>query len=366
MLQDDFQKTVARMKDEIMSDVRSGRIPASCASFSDLDDCVDANEYGGFCDDDLADEWIKKYGGRDTNEAYPDGYMKLIDESQRAIDTWLKDGGIAFSKLADLTQASSWSPQQQGDFNAWFARSMIHQGAPLVLFRGTAASADLFPQTDGWYGRGIYFTDNSMDAQEYAIASQEAEGGVAKILPVFLRIEKPYLFTERDQDAASNVQLMQMLGFSEKDISAALRQESSPELIRQALEAKGHDGLVVQSSDGNEYVAFSDTQVLRLPRGHQAVVDALGYEAKTSARQLGFEMVRAADPQDTRAHIGPIVGATGAYFIQSTGRASAVIHDKERFAVTPELGGVAEVRYDAGRAVISGVGQAIGKAEIER
>lgn len=272
----------------------------------------------------------------------------------------------AFARLADLTTTIDWSPQQQADFDTWFAGSMIHHGTPQVLFRGTAASSGLFPQADGWYGRGIYLTDSSELAEEYAFDSHDREGGVPQILSAFIRMEHPYIFTERNNDSASNVQLMQALGFSISEISASVVADNSPELIRGALQAAGHDGLVVHDSEGVEYVVFDETQILELPRKHQAVVDALDLEAKRSARGLGFDVVRAADASQTQPHIGPIVGATGAYLIQSTGRACAVIHDKHKFVTTPEIGTIAEVRYEAGMAVVATPERARDKSGIGR
>lgn len=37
---------------EILADLKQGTIPATVATFSDLHDYVDANEYGGICDMD--------------------------------------------------------------------------------------------------------------------------------------------------------------------------------------------------------------------------------------------------------------------------------------------------------------------------
>jgi hypothetical protein len=69
---------VERGKREILADVRAGRVPADVEDFSALHDHVDANEYGGLCDDfgecstdfanrvqDALDAWIRTrpFGG---------------------------------------------------------------------------------------------------------------------------------------------------------------------------------------------------------------------------------------------------------------------------------------------------------------
>lgn len=72
----DVAVAVAQGKREILEDVASGRIPADAASFSVLHDHVDANEYGGLCDERA--EW--------TNEQ--------AAAVQDALDRWIRDGGI--------------------------------------------------------------------------------------------------------------------------------------------------------------------------------------------------------------------------------------------------------------------------------
>lgn len=42
---------VERGKAEILEDIATGRVPASVADFASLHDYVDANEYGGLCED---------------------------------------------------------------------------------------------------------------------------------------------------------------------------------------------------------------------------------------------------------------------------------------------------------------------------
>lgn len=48
---------IERVKIEILDDMADGTIPRTVSSFSELHDFVDANCYGGFCDDTgLADD----------------------------------------------------------------------------------------------------------------------------------------------------------------------------------------------------------------------------------------------------------------------------------------------------------------------
>jgi len=64
-------EAVARGKKEILADIGARRVPHDVSTFSRLHDYVDANEYGGLCDD-----WV-------------DPSTAPVNEIQGAIDTWL-------------------------------------------------------------------------------------------------------------------------------------------------------------------------------------------------------------------------------------------------------------------------------------
>lgn len=83
--------TVERMKAEILEDMAAGKVPETVASFSELHDHVDANEYGGFCEDDFADAAIEHFGGRDADEGMPQGFIDFMNECQNAVHQWLVD-----------------------------------------------------------------------------------------------------------------------------------------------------------------------------------------------------------------------------------------------------------------------------------
>lgn len=71
-----IDESIERIKREIIDDIKAGRVPADCPSFSALHDYVDANCYGGFCDD---------FGGLTA---------AALNEAQNSIDHWIKEGGI--------------------------------------------------------------------------------------------------------------------------------------------------------------------------------------------------------------------------------------------------------------------------------
>jgi hypothetical protein len=256
----------------------------------------------------------------------------------------------AFEEVRDLSNASIWHEEAQAKFSAWYGTSMIHSGTPLVVFRG-APDMEPYPEHDGWYGRGIYFLASSVAADEAARAAF-GDDTVIQIVPAHLRIMSPYVFTPRDHTSASNVQLMEDLGFSEDEINDAFRDGQSAKLIRDTLEARGHDGLVVRSlAEGNEYVAFRSSQVLELHPEHIAVRDALAAEARMIALDHGdIGQVRGADPKQKDVYVGPIVASTPSHLIQSTGRNAGVIHERARFSEAPAVGTTVQVAYEGKQA----------------
>jgi len=89
-----LDESIETMKKEIIEDVKAGRVPADCPSFSALHDYVDANCYGGFCEDEMMEALLDHYGGRDENEGMPNALMDYFNEAQNTIDRWIKESGI--------------------------------------------------------------------------------------------------------------------------------------------------------------------------------------------------------------------------------------------------------------------------------
>ena len=71
-----LDRAIAQAKDEVAADVKAGVVPRTVASFSDLHDHVDANEYGGLCDE-----------RSDADEDFANAL-------QDAVDSWIKEGNL--------------------------------------------------------------------------------------------------------------------------------------------------------------------------------------------------------------------------------------------------------------------------------
>jgi len=69
-----FDIILNKAKKEILSDIKEGIVPNAVTSFSDLHDFVDANYYGGFCDENYK----------------ASKHFQFEDEIQTKLDEWIK------------------------------------------------------------------------------------------------------------------------------------------------------------------------------------------------------------------------------------------------------------------------------------
>jgi hypothetical protein len=72
-----LEQAIERSKSEILRDVTDGTVPATCASYTELHDYVDANGYGGAFEYDFDNE--------ETD---------FWNAVQDAVDAWMKAGGL--------------------------------------------------------------------------------------------------------------------------------------------------------------------------------------------------------------------------------------------------------------------------------
>lgn len=82
-----------RMKAEISADIAAGTVPATVATFGDLHDHVDANEYGGACG-----EYLYRLSHTDDDlNAFGEQYHDAVEAAQNACNAWLRSGRPAES-----------------------------------------------------------------------------------------------------------------------------------------------------------------------------------------------------------------------------------------------------------------------------
>jgi len=101
-----------------------------------------------------------------------------------------------------ITEAIT-SPTDNPKFTKWFGSSKVvdDQGNPLVVYHGTAKEFTAFMSDDNQktFGsrysgmKGSFFTSRPGEANHYAEQSRIWKGGNEQVLPVFLKIENPYI-----------------------------------------------------------------------------------------------------------------------------------------------------------------------------
>jgi len=92
--QEEVAATVARAKLEILADIAAGRVPASVRTFSELHDYVDANEYGGLCEDDST--FTERYREGECKPSdvgsMTEATMHAANRVQDLVSEWLEAG----------------------------------------------------------------------------------------------------------------------------------------------------------------------------------------------------------------------------------------------------------------------------------
>lgn len=82
MFKNQIAEAVERGKREILADIEAGVLPASVLSMSELHEHVDANEYGGLCEDQFFDA-----------RGHVD--MEAVVTVQARLNEWLKSGRVS-------------------------------------------------------------------------------------------------------------------------------------------------------------------------------------------------------------------------------------------------------------------------------
>jgi hypothetical protein len=146
------------------------------------------------------------------------------------------------------------------NFKAWFGKSKIvdGEGVPLRLYHGTSENFDVFKhpsETKGPRGglmqgksqqEGFFFTESPSSAAVYAnhFARNFRKPADQKIIPVYLRIENPYII---NMDKPAERRTNEFMLMTKENIAS--------------LKAKGYDGAIFNFDSGKEYVAFDSNQI---------------------------------------------------------------------------------------------------------
>lgn len=83
-----------RMKREILAHVAQGVVLSSVRSFDQLHAFVDANAYGGLCEDTTFDDLVATHAAK-GEDGLPQSMMDLVNAAQGIVNEWLMKGGPA-------------------------------------------------------------------------------------------------------------------------------------------------------------------------------------------------------------------------------------------------------------------------------
>ena len=145
-------------------------------------------------------------------------------------------------------------PEFNDNFWKWFNGSKVvdEDGSPLIVYHGTASKFDVFGDSKfGDYGKGYYFVDSKLKANEYAIRS-----GGDVIMSAYLSIKNPYIAR-----SSSESQLRSDIGEKFTKSGLPIKKEKITEILSQ----NGYDGVIIpigeQPFGFNYYLCFNKNQI---------------------------------------------------------------------------------------------------------
>jgi len=188
---------------------------------------------------------------------YSEYMYKIVNQKQAAMQPAQQEAAAAQQLFEPNGQVRFETPE----FKGFFGQSVLTEedGSPKVVYHGTADSIDSFDfdhpnrNDTGWLGTGVYLTDDPTLAKIYADqkANKKASGrlpddGVgANILPMYARLENPYMAT--------------------LDEKQQIRQggRAAADGFRDKLIAEGYDGVIMPlgPEGANEIVVFDNKAV---------------------------------------------------------------------------------------------------------
>lgn len=123
------QEMTARMKAEIVEDVKAGAVPATITGFADLHKYVDPNTYVGA--EEFFGEVVTESKTDHEHQAKLDIVKAVMEPAREAVDAWIKAGGVKGALAKRIT--------------VWRPKTMIGLGSPVAYL------GDDHPQQGDWH-----------------------------------------------------------------------------------------------------------------------------------------------------------------------------------------------------------------------
>lgn len=186
-----LDETIALMKEEIVLDVRGRTVPMDVKTFSELHYFVDANEYGEFCVDSVADAMIAYFGGRDEHEGMPVRMLEYINAAQDAINEWIAAGGVltALGQLADdeRTKLETYGAllRERKAPHTLVGKPPTDEGSPSAIDSSNSKAISIvLAVCNDFDGNGIYSVGTSAALRAMAVHWQDhiAQGRNPKVI----------------------------------------------------------------------------------------------------------------------------------------------------------------------------------------
>jgi len=132
--------TVARMKAEILENMKSGRLPVTVSGFGALHDHVDANEYGGLCEDSdstgrkgldlMRSLFPDPKGAPEHDTINSQAGMDVAEEMQESVDAWLASGEYLKNLPRYMVEFPSFGPLNVALPEGWIDESWHNDSMP--------------------------------------------------------------------------------------------------------------------------------------------------------------------------------------------------------------------------------------------
>jgi len=191
--------------------------------------------------------------------------QEVIDEEHRGTDRTATQGnvrGVPEGRQAGTPPITGATPEpafnrqqtKSSEFRNWFGESKVvdEYNQPKIVYHGTYGKDFSEFETGHHPGKstpisnfGFFFTDNPELAGGFA---KKRRG--ARLIPAYLSIRNPLI-----EKAAPRS------GFSKSEILENFANDDERQDYIDRAKAAGHDGLIFESTDGTEYVAFRPDQI---------------------------------------------------------------------------------------------------------
>ena len=214
---------------------------------------------------------IKYLDGSSRSKGEGDYNYVIFDEADVQITDKLfmpaSEAGAGKGKQAEAAKLWQEKGTDSPYFKKWFGKSKVvdENGEPLVVYHGTDRDIKSFDidagmKTEEGHGSaalGTFFTADPQIANVYTGQMKKSKGIGGNIMPVYLKIQNPYLMP-----------IQEMMGLSSVDAGKAKRVE----LIK-----KGFDGIIQKEPSGKntkvQIVAFKPEQI-KSATGNRGTFDA--------------------------------------------------------------------------------------------